>query len=756
MARSNRTNDGVDPSSAEERMVREAGLGNEAEVRDWLAAGLAPGVVSARKQTALYRAAREGHLAVVNCLVAAGASLELPTPNDPEGNLDLAGNAPSTTKVDTTHGGLRIRFDPGAFLDAQRVRGDLPPWEDITPLMAAVRRGHVEVVRALLAAGADGNARDRSGATPLIVAILTGQRTLAGELIDAGVDVEARDKRGRSPLLVAVSLGARELVETLVGAGATVEDLGPADLVGAAIRGDVDHIRRLLAEGVPVDSPNPSGQVALREAVAHGQMASVSALIEGGADLNAGNSWDRPLSRANYYNRPEVAKVLIRAGATLDREDLESELSTAEGNGRTEMAELLRGMTPSAAPTIVAAIEARDWPLLRKLGTEAHPFRLSQEAHAAAEAGDVDLLREILACGLEPDDAVDESSITALEIAAAHGQAEAVRLLLERGANPKRKNPQDGDTPIRCAARGGSLAAVRLLIDAGAKVTRGVYQDAAEAGNREVFRALAVDLTPTTRKRLEKVLAEALRRKIEQGVVHPRGDDLFLAAFQGKVDELRQLLAAGVPPDAMAGSGSPALVSAALGGKVEVVTVLLAAGAKPDLRDREGHSAAIGAAMVGSEESLKQLAAAGADLNARDYNDKTALDYAIERGHPGTAALLVELGAQFDKDNDPVALAWKTSLTELQSLMQLSRRIDKATGRPGPPTHNVAALTEELASVLKVAPTPVRVLAATLLFEFSPFSERAQDVLKVAEADPDPAVRRAASGDASAADGDEG
>ena len=55
-----------------------------------------------------------------------------------------------------------------------------------TPLQSASQNGHLEVVRALLAAGADVNRSDNRGNTPLSGALLYNRTQVADLLRDAG------------------------------------------------------------------------------------------------------------------------------------------------------------------------------------------------------------------------------------------------------------------------------------------------------------------------------------------------------------------------------------------------------------------------------------------------------------------------------------------------------------------------------------------------------------------------------------------
>ena len=95
-----------------------------------------------------------------------------------------------------------------------------------TPLHEAAKRVSpkaVAIVTTLLAAGADPNAKDERGRTPLHKAALSSRPkavAIVAALLHAGADVNAKDERGRTPLQWAARSGSPATVAALLDAGA--------------------------------------------------------------------------------------------------------------------------------------------------------------------------------------------------------------------------------------------------------------------------------------------------------------------------------------------------------------------------------------------------------------------------------------------------------------------------------------------------------------------------------------------------------
>jgi ankyrin repeat protein len=85
----------------------------------------------------------------------------------------------------------------------------------VMPLNSAAAGGHFEVARALLAAGADPNARQEGGFTPLHSAAQNGLPDLVRLLLSYGADSQARTTDGRTPADLVSDAGKTEILALL-------------------------------------------------------------------------------------------------------------------------------------------------------------------------------------------------------------------------------------------------------------------------------------------------------------------------------------------------------------------------------------------------------------------------------------------------------------------------------------------------------------------------------------------------------------
>ncbi|MBK5273493.1 MAG: ankyrin repeat domain-containing protein [Desulfuromonadales bacterium] len=200
-----------------------------------------------------------------------------------------------------------------------------------------------EKVEALLAKGADVNAREGRGYTPLLLAASHKNCYEVVELlIVKGADVNAKHNKdnfiesGNTPLLNAAREGSKEIVELLITKGADVnaknDDQGWTPLHRAAQEGNKEVAEFLISRGADVNAKSKYGSTPLHSAAKEGHKKVVELLISRGADLNATEAkvGSTPLRVADKKGKKEVV-VLLQA-AMQKQEELTTLLQS--GNQR--------------------------------------------------------------------------------------------------------------------------------------------------------------------------------------------------------------------------------------------------------------------------------------------------------------------------------------------------------------------------------------------------------------------------------------
>ena len=147
-------------------------------------------------------------------------------------------------------GAVRAALESGADVDA--------PWRLFRPLALAAIRGEPEIVKLLLAAGADPDAGSlgRGGALSMAVRSCRAGLDVVGALIAAGADLEDRSGVGITPLMVAIQEKRVDVALRLLEAGADVNALGPFGdgvLNYAIYVKEPALVRAALDRGVDVD-----------------------------------------------------------------------------------------------------------------------------------------------------------------------------------------------------------------------------------------------------------------------------------------------------------------------------------------------------------------------------------------------------------------------------------------------------------------------------------------------------------------------
>ena len=183
-----------------------------------------------------------------------------------------------------------------------------------TPLQRAYRRDREDLVRVLVAAGADLGA---GGASMLSAAIVTGRAGMVGILVEAGADVNAKDRNGDHLLFLAIRSGNSDIVGILVEAGAdvNVDHDGDHILFKAILHGNSDMVGILVEAGADVNVYRDGDPILFR-AISRGNADVVGILVEAGADVNATDRRGRSvLDKVILRDSPEIFRILVDAGA---------------------------------------------------------------------------------------------------------------------------------------------------------------------------------------------------------------------------------------------------------------------------------------------------------------------------------------------------------------------------------------------------------------------------------------------------------
>lgn len=273
---------GADPNSTlpegQTALMTAARTGNVAAVKTLIAHGAKVNATETwRGQTPLMWAAAQGHAATVSLLVEAGADINARSKGD-------AGSVRAAVRAGVSQlalGNGTANAAPGG--------GPTPTPEaapagaaGFTPLLFAVRAGHIEASRILIDAGAKVNETVGDGSSALLLAVMNAHYDVAAMLLDKGADPNA-DAQGwtalhqlawtRTPNLLRPTpfplptgtLTDLELVKVLVAHGANVNArqkkepndanrnvlnrIGATPFLLAAKGADVPMMRALIAAG---------------------------------------------------------------------------------------------------------------------------------------------------------------------------------------------------------------------------------------------------------------------------------------------------------------------------------------------------------------------------------------------------------------------------------------------------------------------------------------------------------------------------
>ena len=313
-------------------LMKAAGQGHIEVVRFLVEQGADLDVRNRQDQNALMFAAAGGHLAVVVFLIDSGADVNT------LGFLYSYEYGPFTPLMWAAYNGqldvVNLLLEYGDIIRISGSPGFALGW--------AAYRGHLDVVNLLLEYGVQLNPgrllgkKRGSGTTALMLAAYGGHLEVVRFLLENGADIHVYTAKwlsvqtglgtiyfqeiGGNALMLAIDQGHAEVVRLLLEhwmweySADGRDDYGQTALMYAASAGDLEMARLMLENGAPVNVQTDVGTTALMFAAAFGHAEMVRFLVENGADIHIQNGYNyTALSLAEERGHQEVVDFLRSA-----------------------------------------------------------------------------------------------------------------------------------------------------------------------------------------------------------------------------------------------------------------------------------------------------------------------------------------------------------------------------------------------------------------------------------------------------------
>ena len=433
-------------------------------------------------------------------------------------------------------------------------------------LLEAAQKTNPTGVRALLAAGADANARAADGSTPMTYAVHFGDTGSVQALLAAKADPNLTNRYGVGPMHE------------------------------AALRADAGLLRILLDARADVDLALPQGDTPLMLASRTSGVDAVRLLIEHGANVNVSERWqgETPLMYAAAYDRGTVAAALIAAGADV--------------NARTPVSDL-----PERKPAVRYFVEI--------------PLAGLTPVMFAARSGAVSALRALI--GAKADiDAKTPEGFSAVVIALDNLHFDAAKVLVEGGASAdggglfavveaRNRVNYVGEFQVPTGAD-SSLELLKLMLARGADLMSRLPEQLLDRDAR---------FTPPPPKITDVALIRAARssdidamRVLIEGGADPALHD----EKRGGVTPLIAVMMGPELPSLIEADRRPTENEA-----IAAIDFLMDHGVEPSIANNAGATALHTAAQRNYPGVIRHMAERGADINVADRGGYTPLDYAL-------------------------------------------------------------------------------------------------------------------------------
>jgi ankyrin repeat protein len=276
---------------------------------------------------------------------------------------------------------------------------------------------------------------------------------------DAATDTAPTDNPDEVALAKAADKGNLDDVKKLVFQGVDIDSntgsYGETPLGNAADNDHLDVLQFLLDKGARPDFADHEGSTPLLHACNTDHTDCALALINAGANVNLASNWRRtPLMYATQKGNDTIVKALLDHKADIDANCSGGPaVFWAISNDKLSTLKIL----VEAGANLTLVPEGDD--------TRMHVYTLMA---TAAETGDPKLIDYLIDKGQSPESA-DANGQTALMVAVNWQNPKSINELLAKGAKIDAKDSK-GRTALMQASFWGNLNMVKLLLDKGADI----------------------------------------------------------------------------------------------------------------------------------------------------------------------------------------------------------------------------------------------------------------------------------------------